>query len=277
MSSPTKQRKLVAENPTLVDRVRAGALVTSKTLPPVLTGALRNAISHAVVFDVTNFMDTDAPVPSAESLGRLRLPYPGVSFEVKGAGALRGGCVVFPSEGGDRSPEATPALEVVFVVGRADRWEVAIDDSLTVLLDKEYRFASVARRAFESTSVLGEQDMLFLRAVLSAISVLNCRNAQVQTHEPPAARNVSRAREGRPALVTYKTLTIESAAKARPPQEDPEGSHASPAQHSRRGHYREYPNGLFNNPKLAGCWYFGPTIIGTHENGTVTKDYVLAP
>ena len=76
--------------------------------------------------------------------------------------------------------------------------------------------------------------------------------------------NRRRARKGKPLQYTWRTVTIEPPA---PKTERKGGTHASPRQHQRRGHWRITPKG--KRVWIRDC------TVGDPSKGAVFKDYKL--
>jgi hypothetical protein len=80
---------------------------------------------------------------------------------------------------------------------------------------------------------------------------------------PRSITNKRRAKNGKPPLIyDWHTVTIES---AKPKGEDHGGTHASPRQHERRGHWRTLASGI-------KVWVRHCTV-GDASRGAVFKDY----
>lgn len=75
--------------------------------------------------------------------------------------------------------------------------------------------------------------------------------------------NKKRRAKNRPPVYDWVTVEI---APSPPRKESLGGTHASPARHERRGHYRRYPSG-----KIA---WVRPTWVGSIERGLIVHDYV---
>lgn len=80
---------------------------------------------------------------------------------------------------------------------------------------------------------------------------------------PKSLTNKARAAKGKPPIV-YDWHTVEIAPPS--PKTEPQGgTHASPRQHDRRGHWRTLPNG--NRVWVRNC------VVGDPTKGRVWKDY----
>jgi hypothetical protein len=75
--------------------------------------------------------------------------------------------------------------------------------------------------------------------------------------------NKKRREKNKPPV--YDWVTIEIAA-SQPKKEHQGGTHASPARHERRGHFRKYPSGKISWVK--------PTWVGSIERGLIVHDYI---
>ena len=80
------------------------------------------------------------------------------------------------------------------------------------------------------------------------------------------AVNEKRMRKGKRPLVEFKLITIDGKKKDTLPS-IPVGTHASPRQHWRRGHYRHYKSG-----KVV---FVDPMLVGDEKNGKIIKDYAV--
>lgn len=112
------------------------------------------------------------------------------------------------------------------------------------------------------------RETVMMKPVLSVV-VLNHR-ASVSCSQLQAYRgidnkpyiNKKRRAKDRPPI--YDWVTVELAPSA-PRKEHQGGTHASPARHERRGHFRKYPSG-----KVA---WVRPTWVGSIERGLIVHDY----
>lgn len=75
---------------------------------------------------------------------------------------------------------------------------------------------------------------------------------------------INRKRRAKDKPPVYDWITVELAPSA-PRKEHQGGTHASPARHERRGHFRKYPSG-----KIA---WVKPTWVGSLERGLIVHDY----
>lgn len=99
--------------------------------------------------------------------------------------------------------------------------------------------------------------------VLCLLQLLACSN--VATHlEPPPKKLADVARKrGRSPFFSYHVLTVPGDASDR---EDHGGTHASPRQHVRRGHYRRLPTGR--------TIFVNQCLVGDARRGLVAKSYL---
>ncbi len=98
------------------------------------------------------------------------------------------------------------------------------------------------------------------------LSALNCKNVERVLNKPDAKRQQARARKGKAPLFSYWTLVLPARLQKGLPQG---GTHASPRVHLRRGHPREYAQGLYT--------WVQPAVVGNKSMGMVHKDYAVAP
>ena len=76
--------------------------------------------------------------------------------------------------------------------------------------------------------------------------------------------NKKRRAKNKPPIYSWNTVELKPSA---PRKEYQGGTHASPARHERRGHFRKYPSG-----KIA---WVRPTWVGSIEHGMTVHDYIL--
>ena len=140
------------------------------------------------------------------------------------------------------------------------------------------RFPSVEAAAEElrrTTEELSDKlTSLFYRPAFLAISMMNCKNVELKTERPPEKVNKKRRKNGRPELITYKTLNIDLMRKVLRDEGKSEQTGIKTALHLCRGHFKDYrssPKGLFG--KYKGLWWWGSHMAGSPEEGAVVKDY----
>jgi hypothetical protein len=79
-------------------------------------------------------------------------------------------------------------------------------------------------------------------------------------------KNKKRIRKGKKPLIEFKLITIDGK-KPEQPKAPPLGTHASPKQHWRRGHWRHYASG-----KIV---FIDLMLVGDEKNGKIVKDYAV--
>ena len=126
-------------------------------------------------------------------------------------------------------------------------------------------------------SFKGEREKLFnylLNHVLHkqcVILMLLNHKASVDRSQLTAYRGIdnkpfiNKKRRAKDKPPVYDWVTVELAPSA-PRREHQGGTHASPARHERRGHFRKYPSGKITWVK--------PMWVGSIERGLIVKDYV---
>lgn len=105
-------------------------------------------------------------------------------------------------------------------------------------------------------------------SALCAIYMLTHHTGDVLMSRPSiedAAANKKRARKGKAPLVEFKLVSVTG--KETHKVSTPHGTHASPKQHWRRGHWRTYKSG-----KRA---WVEPMLVGDEKNGKIIKDYAI--
>lgn len=106
---------------------------------------------------------------------------------------------------------------------------------------------------------------------LYSLMLLNCRNVSTQenTQKRTLKRRKNRKVQTRTVETRYHTLVVKPM-RSRGGNGAGTGGHK--AMHVRRGAFRDYrENGLFGRHK--GIYYFGPTVVGSKQDGAVEKDY----
>lgn len=106
------------------------------------------------------------------------------------------------------------------------------------------------------------------QSALAAVYMLTHHTGEVLMSRPSideVAANKKRARKGKAPLVEFKLVSITGKETHKP--SIPHGTHASPKQHWRRGHWRTYKSG-----KRA---WVEPMLVGDEKNGKIIKDYAI--
>lgn len=114
---------------------------------------------------------------------------------------------------------------------------------------------------------VNEMQMVIHRA-MSAIYMMTFHDGEVYASIPTPREiqvNQKKIRKGKAPLVEFKLITITG--KKRELPSVPHGSHASPKQHWRRGHWRSYRSGKRS--------WVTPMLVGDEQNGKVVKDYAI--
>ena len=104
--------------------------------------------------------------------------------------------------------------------------------------------------------------------VMHAIYMMTYHTGEVYISAPTPrdiAVNEKKVRKGKKPLIEFRLISI--TAKKRDLPSIPQGTHASPRQHWRRGHWRTYKSGL-------RAWV-EPMLVGDEKNGKIVKDYVI--
>jgi hypothetical protein len=98
---------------------------------------------------------------------------------------------------------------------------------------------------------------------------LNPATAQVCVSIPTKEeieKNKKRINKNKKPLIEFKLITIDGK-KPDPIKAPPAGTHASPKQHWRRGHWRHYASGK--------TVFIDPMLVGDEKNGKIVKDYAV--
>jgi hypothetical protein len=104
--------------------------------------------------------------------------------------------------------------------------------------------------------------------VMHAIYMMTYHTGEVYISAPTPrdiAVNEKKVRKGKKPLIEFRLISI--TAKKRDLPSIPQGTHASPRQHWRRGHWRTYKSGLRS--------WVEPMLVGDEKNGKIVKDYVI--
>jgi len=111
----------------------------------------------------------------------------------------------------------------------------------------------------------------FLRFLSEAVFMMTLNPSESQgcasiPTEKEIAINKKRLRKNKKPLIEFKLITIDGKKKDALPS-IPVGSHASPRQHWRRGHWRHYSSGK--------NVFIEPMLVGDEKNGKIIKDYAV--
>jgi len=104
--------------------------------------------------------------------------------------------------------------------------------------------------------------------VMHAIYMMTYHTGEVYISAPTPRDitvNEKKVRKGKKPLIEFRLISI--TAQKRDLPSIPQGTHASPRQHWRRGHWRTYKSGLRS--------WVEPMLVGDEKNGKIVKDYVI--
>lgn len=110
--------------------------------------------------------------------------------------------------------------------------------------------------------------------ILWTLAFMNCKNAILELVEPNAQENKRRAKHGKLPLMRYHVLKIKPFGN-RSDNEAQGGSHASPALHIRRGHFKTYTDAAPRFGRDVGTYWYEQALVGIQSNRVVVKDYEL--
>lgn len=108
-----------------------------------------------------------------------------------------------------------------------------------------------------------------ITTALRAIYMLTYHTGEVMMFKPTAREveiNTRKINKGKKPLIEFKLVSITG--KETHKQSEPHGTHASPKQHWRRGHWRTYP-------KSGKRVWIEPALVGDEKNGKIIKDYAI--
>lgn len=141
------------------------------------------------------------------------------------------------------------------------------------------QISSWYRRAIESSEELDHAFMYTInfacRVALWTLAFMNTKNVIMEAVEPNASENKRRAKHGKPPLMRYHVLKIRPI--GREASEPQGGTHASPALHIRRGHFKTYTEAAPLFGKYTGTFWVDQHIAGKKSNHVVVKDYEVVP
>jgi hypothetical protein len=115
-----------------------------------------------------------------------------------------------------------------------------------------------------------DDDMIYLVAdcVLRAIYMMTYHTGEAYISIPTPRDievNQKKLRKGKTPLIEFRLISITG--KKPPEPSTPHGTHASPRQHWRRGHWRTYKSGKRS--------WVEPMLVGDEANGKIIKDYAV--
>jgi hypothetical protein len=124
----------------------------------------------------------------------------------------------------------------------------------------------------EQTAWIGQRDVDFVtRYLAEAIYMMTLNPATTQAYvsiptKEEIEKNKKRINRNKKPLIEFKLITIDGK-KPDPIKAPPLGTHASPRQHWRRGHWRHYTSGK--------SVFIDPMLVGDEKNGKIVKDYAV--
>jgi hypothetical protein len=137
-----------------------------------------------------------------------------------------------------------------------------------VFLDGETQVLSIASQTHISQEKWIPKLGSIIYNVLRAIYMMTYHTGEVYMSVPTPRDievNEKKMRKGKKPLIEFRLISI--TAQKRDLPSIPQGTHASPRQHWRRGHWRTYKSGL-------RAWV-EPMLVGDEKNGKIVKDYVI--
>lgn len=137
-----------------------------------------------------------------------------------------------------------------------------------VYLDAETQVLSLASQVHITQANWIPSPSNIILDVLRAIYMMTYHTGEVYISVPTpreAEVNEKKMRKGKKPLVEFRLISV--TAQKRDLPSIPQGTHASPRQHWRRGHWRTYKSGI-------RAWV-EPMLVGDEKNGKIVKDYVI--
>ena len=124
----------------------------------------------------------------------------------------------------------------------------------------------------EQRAWIFQDDMrMVVRYVTEAIYMMTLNPATAQAcvsipTKDEIDKNKKRVNKNKKPMIEFKLITIDGK-KPDPIKAPPLGTHASPKQHWRRGHWRQYASGK--------TVFIDPMLVGDEKNGKIVKDYAV--
>ena len=137
-----------------------------------------------------------------------------------------------------------------------------------VFLDGETQVLSIASQTHVTQENWVPKSSNVILDVLRAIYMMTYHTGEVYMSAPTPRDievNEKKIRKGKKPLIEFRLISV--TAQKRDLPSIPQGTHASPRQHWRRGHWRTYKSGI-------RAWV-EPMLVGDEKNGKIVKDYVI--
>lgn len=113
--------------------------------------------------------------------------------------------------------------------------------------------------------------------LLYGITLLSCKNIGTTERVPSRVQRKERARQYKPALFTFKVLTVRVGGEWRPIEDAvPTGQHGVRL-HGVRGHFKHFTTDRPLMGRHVGVYWWNPHARGDKALGAVEKEYVLEP
>lgn len=133
----------------------------------------------------------------------------------------------------------------------------------------EGQFEKLAEAFFKAFNVDGDSESALTNYSSAMFSALSQHLAEIATSvgysfrpAPATPRKVAQAASEKKSFFEYHVVELSASA---PASESKGGTHASPRQHQRRGHWRHYKSGK--------RIFIHDMVVGSAENGIIEKDY----
>lgn len=137
-----------------------------------------------------------------------------------------------------------------------------------VYLDAETQVLSLASQVHITQAKWIPAPSNVILDVLRAVYMMTYHTGEVYMSIPTPREgevNEKKMRKGKKPLVEFRLISVTAQKRNLP--SIPQGTHASPRQHWRRGHWRTYKSGR-------RAWV-EPMLVGDEKNGKIVKDYVV--
>jgi hypothetical protein len=164
-------------------------------------------------------------------------------------------------------------FELVCVLIGADDYELGISPAVVAYVDKDGNWVGWA-----TSDNFGEaaQNHIISNLMIPfmGISLMNCRNVDLEYHEP-VVRRAKKQRREKPVPLAFHTIKLPNQSNKRTQSNPGEPQEIMPF-HLVRGHFKTYTKEAPLLGRITGTYWWGPQARGQKKNGIVVKDYEVA-
>jgi hypothetical protein len=165
--------------------------------------------------------------------------------------------------------DSAVVLSAVFSKPKDAHKRISLVSTVLSVQDGQLRQEYIANDDTDIDIVVDEIMSALVYMGLVAIHKLTFSGGEIYMARPTpdeVAVNRKRINKGKKPLVEFRLITIDGKKKELPTT--PHGTHASPRQHWRRGHWRTMK-------KSGKKVWVDPMLVGDEENGKIIKDYAV--